>query len=191
MNIKVFRSYSLDPFVNLAYENSLLKNISPGDKWLFLYRNVPSIIMGRFQNPWIECDFEKIKQDKVHLVRRQSGGGTVYHDENTIQYVDTLVYPNVQVGDYAVQRHFDNYDINGDGSNLQDISNTSNTNPAAKVLERDRNDYKFKLYGMTFLQFELAEGLSFRTSLSGDFQDTERSRWQGVLSNRNGASAAA
>ena len=125
----------------------------------------------------------------THDINRQTNWLPVYHDENTIQYVDRNTYPNVQVGDYAVQRHFDNYDLNGDGGEV-DISNTSNTNPAAKVLERDRNEYKFKLYGSTFAQYKIAKGLNFRTVFSGDIQNTQRDRWQGVLSNRNGASAA-
>jgi len=124
----------------------------------------------------------------THDILRQTPWLPVYHDENTIKFVDRNVYPDVQVGDYAVQRHFDNY--SGDGFNEQDISNTSNTNPAAKVLERDRNDYKFKLYGSTFLQYKIMDGLKFKSVLSGDFQNTEQDRWQGVLSNRNGASAA-
>ena len=126
----------------------------------------------------------------THDILRQTPWLPVYHDNNTIQYVDRNVYPDVQVGDYALQRHFDNYDLYGDGSALVDISNTSNTNPAAKVLERDRNDYKFKIAGSVYGQFKLADGLNFRTVLSGDFQNTFQDRWQGVESNRNGASAA-
>ncbi|NJB37688.1 SusC/RagA family TonB-linked outer membrane protein [Croceivirga sp. JEA036] len=126
----------------------------------------------------------------THDILRQTPWLPVYHDANTIQYVDRNVYPDVQIGDYALQRHFDNYDLYGDGSALVDISNTSNTNPAAKVLERDRNDYKFKIAGSVYAQYEIAEGLSFRTVLSGDYQNTFRDRWQGVESNRNGASAA-
>jgi TonB-linked SusC/RagA family outer membrane protein len=122
----------------------------------------------------------------THDILRQTPWLPLYHDEHTIQFVDRNVYPDVQVGDYAVQRHFDNY--SGDGFNEQDISNTSNTNPAAKVLERDRNDYKFKLYGSTFLKYKIMDGLSFRTVLSGDFQNTEQDRWQGVLADRRGAS---
>lgn len=126
----------------------------------------------------------------THDILRQTPWLPVYHDERSIQFVDRNTYPNVQVGDYAIQRHFDNYDLYGDGSTLVDISNTSNTNPAAKVLERDRNDYKFKTYGRFFADFEIAKGLNFRAVLAGDYQNTKRDRWQGVKSNRNGAAAA-
>jgi len=121
----------------------------------------------------------------THDILRQTPWLPVYHDENTIQYVDRNVYPDVQVGDYAVQRHFDNYE--GDGFNKQDISNTSNTNPAAKVIERERFESKFKMFASTYMQFEIIDGLKFRTSLSGDYQDTDQSRWQGLLAHRNGA----
>ena len=126
----------------------------------------------------------------THDILRQSPWLPLYHDENSIQFVDFNTYPNVQVGDYAIQRHFDNYDLFGDGSVSQDISNTSNTNPAAKVLERDRNDNKFKLAGRFYGEYKIFDDLKFRATLGGDYQNTFRDRWQGVLSNRNGAAAA-
>ncbi|MCM4155492.1 TonB-dependent receptor [Gramella sp. AN32] len=126
----------------------------------------------------------------THDILRQPPWLPLYHDANTIQYVDRNVYPDVQIGDYAVQRHFDNYDLFGDGSTLVDISDTSNTNPAAKVLERDRNDYKFKVFGNFYGEYDIVDDLSLRTSLSGDYQHTMRDRWQGVLSSRNGAADA-
>uniref|UniRef100_UPI00313ACC79 SusC/RagA family TonB-linked outer membrane protein n=1 Tax=Joostella sp. CR20 TaxID=2804312 RepID=UPI00313ACC79 len=126
----------------------------------------------------------------THDILRQPPWLPLYHDENTIQYVDRNVYPDVQIGDYAVQRHFDNYDYYGDGSSLIDISDTSNTNPGAKVLERDQNDYKFKLFGSFYGEYKIAKGLKFKATLSGDYQDTRRDRWQGVLSSRNGAADA-
>lgn len=125
----------------------------------------------------------------THDILRQTPWLPVYHDENTIQFVDRNVYPDVQVGDYALQRHFDNYDLYGDGSVLVDISNTSNTNPAAKVLERDRNDYKFKAYGQIYGEYKLLDGLKFRAVLAADYQNTRRDRWQGVEASRNGAAA--
>ena len=42
--------------------------------------------MGRFQNPWMECFFEKVRNSDVNLVRRQSGGGTVFIDEGNINF---------------------------------------------------------------------------------------------------------
>jgi len=129
----------------------------------------------------------------THDILRQTNWLPIYHDENTIQYVNRFKYPDVQVGDYATQRHFDDYDLDAGtsvASGGTDISNTSNTNPAAKVLERNRKDFKFKLYGSVFANYKITEDLSFRTTLSGSYQDTKRIRWQGVQSNRNGASAA-
>ncbi|MGY5355755.1 SusC/RagA family TonB-linked outer membrane protein [Wenyingzhuangia sp. IMCC45467] len=125
----------------------------------------------------------------THDILRQPSWLPIYHDENTIQFVDRTVYPDVQVGDYALQRHFDNYDLDGTGT-LIDISNTSNTNPAAKVLERDRRDKKFKMYGNVYAKYDFTKDLSIKTTVGGDMQYTDRRRWQGVLSNRNGASAA-
>ncbi|WP_422359552.1 SusC/RagA family TonB-linked outer membrane protein [Reichenbachiella sp.] len=125
----------------------------------------------------------------THDILRQTPWLPVYHDENTIQYVDRTTYPDVQVGDYALQRHFDNYDLDGDGT-LIDISNTSNTNPAAKVLERDRTDLQFKMFGKFYTKYKITDDLSIQAAISGDYQNTERKRYQGVESNRNGASAA-
>ncbi len=125
----------------------------------------------------------------THDILRQTPWLPVYHDEHTIQFVDTETYPDVQVGDYAIQRHFDNYDLNGDGGDV-DISNTSNTNPAAKVQERNRKEYRFKTFGSTYLEFKIIDGLKFRTVFSGDYQDTDFSRWQGVEAHRNGAANA-
>ncbi len=125
----------------------------------------------------------------THDILRQAPWLPVYLDANTIQFVDRNVYPDAQIGDYAKQRMFDNYDLFGDG-NLVDISDTSNQNPAAKVLERDQNDYKFKMYGNFYADYELAKDLNLRTTLSGDYQHTMRDEWEGVQASRNGAADA-
>lgn len=84
--IKIFKSNLSNPFQNLAIENKLLEKIADEEKYLFIYVNAPSIVMGRFQNPWVECDIKKIIQDDVFFVRRQSGGGSVYHDLGNVNY---------------------------------------------------------------------------------------------------------
>jgi lipoate-protein ligase A len=47
---------------------------------LFLWRNADTVVIGRAQNPWKECNTRKIEQNGVKLVRRQSGGGAFFHD---------------------------------------------------------------------------------------------------------------
>lgn len=79
-------SDSYDPYQNLAIENDLLLSLGPKEKILFFYINRPSVVLGRFQNPWVECDLEKLKSADVALVRRQSGGGCVYHDEGNLNW---------------------------------------------------------------------------------------------------------
>lgn len=125
----------------------------------------------------------------THDILRQEPWLPIYHDDYTIQFVDRNTYPDVQVGDYALQRHFDNYDLDGDGQ-LIDISTTSNTNPAAKILERDRRDNKFKLFGKIDGAYKILDDLTLSGAFSGTYQSSEYSRWQGVQSSRNGASAA-
>ncbi|MBB6480012.1 lipoate--protein ligase [Spirochaeta isovalerica] len=85
--MKVFFSEATDPFTNLSIEKWLLKreDLKNSDVLLF-YRNAPSVILGRFQNPWLECDLRKMEADEVTLVRRESGGGTVYHDQGNMNF---------------------------------------------------------------------------------------------------------
>jgi TonB-linked SusC/RagA family outer membrane protein len=127
----------------------------------------------------------------THDILRQTNWLPLYHDENTIQFVNYYNYPDVKIGDYANQRHFDDYNLDAGepvASGGTDISNTSNVNPAAKVLERDRNDYKFKVYGSAFAKYNFTKDLDFRTTVSATYQNTKQDRWQGLFAHRNGAS---
>lgn len=79
-SVAIYKTSTVDPFLNLAWEETLLAS-HPRDKHsLFLWRNSPSVIIGRFQNPHKECFLHKLEQDGVNLVRRKSGGGAVYQD---------------------------------------------------------------------------------------------------------------
>ncbi|WP_298009829.1 hypothetical protein [Oceanispirochaeta sp.] len=73
-----------DPYLNLAMENQLLESLTPENEFLLLYINDPSVVIGRFQNPWMECTHSNRKD--TYLVRRQSGGGTVYHDQGNLNF---------------------------------------------------------------------------------------------------------
>jgi len=74
-------------YQNLALEQWILNtwNLEHKD-YLFIYRNKPAVVIGRFQNPWRECDVEKAKELGISIARRVSGGGTVYHDLDNINF---------------------------------------------------------------------------------------------------------
>lgn len=78
--LKVFLSDSLNPYLNLATEEWIFHNLDPSQQILFLWRNEETVVIGRNQNPWNECNLAQMKKDKVHLARRTSGGGAVFHD---------------------------------------------------------------------------------------------------------------
>ncbi|XP_044741660.1 lipoyltransferase 1, mitochondrial [Chrysoperla carnea] len=77
----VFISQSTDVFTNLALEQWMFKNMDFTHKHiLMLWRNDPCVVIGRHQNPWIETNVDELKNQGVKIARRNSGGGTVYHD---------------------------------------------------------------------------------------------------------------
>lgn len=86
LSLKIFYSKLTDPFKNLALEESLLASIKPGEKFLLLYKNDPCVVMGRFQNPWFEVNIPDCQESNIQIVRRQSGGGTVFHDMGNLNF---------------------------------------------------------------------------------------------------------
>ncbi|MEM5947152.1 lipoate--protein ligase family protein [Spirochaetia bacterium 38H-sp] len=84
MKRKVIFSRSDNVYLNLAYEEYLLGNTE--DEVLFVYANSPSVVIGRFQNPWAECNPLFLKKNDINLARRISGGGAVYHDSGNINF---------------------------------------------------------------------------------------------------------
>eukprot|EP00697_Spironema_sp_BW2_P004971 gnl/Spiro4/16719_TR8998_c0_g1_i1.p1 gnl/Spiro4/16719_TR8998_c0_g1~~gnl/Spiro4/16719_TR8998_c0_g1_i1.p1 ORF type:complete len:311 (-),score=47.17 gnl/Spiro4/16719_TR8998_c0_g1_i1:548-1480(-) len=80
--IRVFEALGTDPYLNVATEDWLLGNPGAhhGTHTLFLWRNDPTIVIGRHQNMYKEVNVALCEKEKVCLVRRHSGGGAVYQD---------------------------------------------------------------------------------------------------------------
>ena len=101
----VVRSCTTDPFLNLAIEDHLLRTSDPNSRVLFTYVNRPCVVIGRNQNPWLETNLAALSvgvrapteedghaRRGVLLLRRRSGGGTVFHDEGNLNY--SFIVPN-------------------------------------------------------------------------------------------------
>jgi lipoate-protein ligase A len=78
--LKVIISDSFNPHLNIATEEWIFNEMDPSAQTLFLWRNEPTVVIGRSQNPWSECNLAQMKADGVHLARRATGGGAVFHD---------------------------------------------------------------------------------------------------------------
>ncbi len=88
--MKVFTSPFNNPFINLAIEDHFLRGGADLPVLLF-YVNRPCMVMGRFQNPWIETNLPYLAANDIWLVRRQSGGGTVFHDFGNLNW--SFIFP--------------------------------------------------------------------------------------------------
>lgn len=75
-----------DPRINLAIEEYALKNLDIEETYLLFYINEPSIIIGKNQNTVEEINTEYVEDNGIHVVRRLSGGGAVYHDLGNLNF---------------------------------------------------------------------------------------------------------
>jgi lipoate---protein ligase len=75
---------STDPFFNLAIEEILLKNRV--EDFLILGINRPAIVIGKHQSAHRESDTKFAAMNGIPVIRRISGGGTVYHDNGNLNF---------------------------------------------------------------------------------------------------------
>ena len=75
-----------DPTYNLAFEEYVFTGTQFEEPVLLLWQNEPSVIIGRYQNTIEEINYDFIKQQGIRVVRRNTGGGAVYHDLGNLNY---------------------------------------------------------------------------------------------------------
>ena len=78
--------------INLAIEEYLQRHLKTADDVLLFYINEPSIIIGRHQNTFEEINQAYVTEHGVHVVRRLSGGGAVYHDLGNLNFSFITTY---------------------------------------------------------------------------------------------------
>ena len=120
--ISYFRSSSFNPYENLSIEEYLLEDCREDECIIYLWQNKKTVVIGKNQNEWKECQAENLEKDGGHVVRRLSGGGAVYHDTGNLNFT------------FLVRK--ENYDLD---KQLQVIINAVNS-LGIKAVKSGRND---------------------------------------------------
>jgi len=105
----------------------------------------------------------------------------IYHTEETLQFINRGAYPDVGVGDYFLENHLVNMDIDPNDDFGSSRPRTSgDMNPYAQYVEREHYEYKTNVLGSTYLSYKLADGLTAKTSLGITLENRKRTRWNGT-----------
>ncbi|NFL95864.1 lipoate--protein ligase [Clostridium botulinum] len=91
---------STNPFFNLALEEYLLKNVDIREDYFILWQNQPTIVIGKHQNTLKEINMNFVKDNNINVVRRNSGGGAVYHDLGNINFTFITKYDEKHLLDF-------------------------------------------------------------------------------------------
>jgi lipoate-protein ligase A len=73
-----------DPYFNIAAEEYLLKEIN--EDCFMIWQNEPSVVIGKHQNALAEINYHFLRKRNIPVIRRISGGGTVFHDPGNLNF---------------------------------------------------------------------------------------------------------
>lgn len=90
-----------DPCCNLALEEYFLKHAPVAEDLLILWRNAPTVVIGRNQNILAEINQDFIAERNIQVVRRLSGGGAVYHDLGNLNFTFITALSKVGHNNFA------------------------------------------------------------------------------------------
>ena len=96
--MKYIRLKTTDPYYNLAVEEYLFRNAE--DDIFMLWQNEPSVICGKNQNVYAEVNLPLVKERGIHICRRITGGGAVYHDLGNINYTFICAKESARILDF-------------------------------------------------------------------------------------------
>lgn len=98
--MEVILSESRDPHFNLAWEENFLDQEFKGRSLLLMYINNPCVVVGRNQCHFKEVNHQYWDKPDCAVVRRVSGGGTVYHDHGNLNFAFIRDHDNRLINGY-------------------------------------------------------------------------------------------
>ncbi|MNJ31960.1 Lipoate-protein ligase A [compost metagenome] len=121
---RIIVSTEHDPYYNLALEEDLLKHVQQNEVILYIWQNEKTVVIGRNQNPFLECDVSQLSSSGVRLARRISGGGAVYHDLGNLNF--TFIYKesnkNVEKQLNVIKKAVEAFDVAVELSGRNDLT---------------------------------------------------------------------
>ena len=100
---------------------------------LFLWQNSDTVVIGRHQNPYKECDLAAMRKDNIALARRPSGGGAVFHDDKNLNF--SFIYDK---RDYDPERNY--------GIIINALRARISAEKAAETTSHARQKFRQRLY---------------------------------------------
>lgn len=97
--MKYIESISNDIYFNLALEEYVFQNLNE-DAYFMFWENDNSIVLGKHQNVFEEINIKEAEKAGIKIARRNSGGGTVFHDRGNLNYSFIKSYDKNSFIDY-------------------------------------------------------------------------------------------
>ena len=83
--MKYIKNDCTNPYYNLAFEEYVVRNCKDDD-YVLLWQNHNTVVVGKHQNTLKEINAKAVEDLGVRVVRRNTGGGAVYHDMGNINF---------------------------------------------------------------------------------------------------------
>jgi lipoate---protein ligase len=91
----------LDPYTHAALEDYLVRHLDTTmSDYVILYTNAPCVVIGKNQSLYREVNIHHLRDPDAILVRRVSGGGTVYHDAGNLCFAFVSKHEDYKVNNY-------------------------------------------------------------------------------------------